>query len=54
MDVSDISNGIKHEDKIKMILNEMELGAFTFERQNYNILISYQYMNTIMSMTIEG
>lgn len=54
MDISDISNGIKHEVKIKRVLNETELGAFTFEQQNYNILISYQRTNTIMSTSIDG
>ncbi|XP_074032211.1 receptor protein-tyrosine kinase sevenless isoform X2 [Leptinotarsa decemlineata] len=54
LDINDISNGIKHEVKINKILNETELGAFTFEYHNFNILISYQRLNTIMSVTLDG
>ncbi|CAG9822767.1 unnamed protein product [Phaedon cochleariae] len=54
LDINDISNGIRHEVRIKKILNETELGAFTFEYHNFNILVSYQRLNTIMSVTLDG
>ncbi|KAG5883190.1 hypothetical protein JTB14_018205 [Gonioctena quinquepunctata] len=54
LDINNISNGIRHKDKVKKILNETELGAFTFEYHNFNILISYQNYNTVMSVTLDG
>ncbi|CAH1283434.1 unnamed protein product, partial [Diabrotica balteata] len=54
LDINDISNGIPADKKIKKVLNETELGAFTFEYHNFNVLVSYQRLNTIMSVTLDG
>ncbi|KAJ8921659.1 hypothetical protein NQ315_010568, partial [Exocentrus adspersus] len=54
LDVSDISNGIKYEVKIKRLLNETELGAFTVDHSYFTLLVSYQRKNTIMSVSLDG
>ncbi|XP_050510998.1 proto-oncogene tyrosine-protein kinase ROS isoform X1 [Diabrotica virgifera virgifera] len=54
LDINDISNGIPADKKIKKVLNESELGAFTFEHNNFNVLVSYQRLNTIMSVSLDG
>ncbi|CAG9858272.1 unnamed protein product [Phyllotreta striolata] len=54
LDINDISNGIPADKKIKKILNETELGAFTFEYQNFNVLLSYHRLNTIISISLDG
>ncbi|XP_057670694.1 proto-oncogene tyrosine-protein kinase ROS isoform X2 [Diorhabda carinulata] len=54
LDINDVGNGIPADKKIKKILNETELGAFTFEYHNFNVLVSYQRLNTIMSVTLDG
>ncbi|KAJ8952660.1 hypothetical protein NQ318_020975, partial [Aromia moschata] len=54
LDISDISNGIKHDVKITKILNETELGAFTIDHNYFKLLVSYQRQNTIMSVSLTG
>ncbi|XP_030754698.1 proto-oncogene tyrosine-protein kinase ROS-like isoform X3 [Sitophilus oryzae] len=54
LDISDISNGIKHEIKPEKILNGSHLGAFVVDYMNFLVLVSNQKLNTIFSVTLDG
>ncbi|VEN47844.1 unnamed protein product [Callosobruchus maculatus] len=54
MDIADIDGPTKYYDKVKRIVNETDLGAFTFEYNNFNVLLSFQKQNTIKSVTLDG
>lgn len=54
MDLSDVSNGVKHEIQPKRIFKENEIGVFTIDYINYKILMPIEEFNTVMSMDLNG
>ncbi|XP_060523893.1 proto-oncogene tyrosine-protein kinase ROS isoform X2 [Cylas formicarius] len=54
LDISEISNGIRHEVKVKKISNETDLGAFIIDHTNFRLLVSYQRENTIKAVSLDG
>lgn len=54
LDISDISNGIKHDVQPEIILQDANLGAFTVDHTNFRLLVSNQRQNTINSVSLDG
>lgn len=54
LDLSDISNGIKHSIQPEIILSEPNLGAFTVDHTNFRLLVSNQNQSTVNSVSLDG
>ncbi|RZC34249.1 proto-oncogene tyrosine-protein kinase ROS, partial [Asbolus verrucosus] len=54
LDISDISNGIKHEVQPEMILQDTNLGAFTVDHTNFRLFVSNEKQNTINTVSLDG
>ncbi|XP_076250339.1 receptor protein-tyrosine kinase sevenless isoform X2 [Rhynchophorus ferrugineus] len=54
LDISDISNGIKHEIKVKKIINDADLGDFVVDYKDFKVLVPNQKMNTMLAVSFEG
>ncbi|CAH1131270.1 unnamed protein product [Ceutorhynchus assimilis] len=54
LDISDISNGIKHQAKIEQILNEPSLGAFIVDSINFRLYVANQRSNTMWAVSLDG
>ncbi|XP_071055369.1 proto-oncogene tyrosine-protein kinase ROS isoform X1 [Onthophagus taurus] len=54
LDLSDISNGIKHENHPELIFSEKNLGAFIVDHTNFKLLVSNQNKKTVNSVSLDG
>lgn len=54
LDLSDISNGIKHEIDPKPIFSAENLGAFIVDHTNFLLLVSNQNNKTVNSVSLDG
>jgi proto-oncogene tyrosine-protein kinase ROS len=54
LDLADISNGVKHEDRPSHMIVGKNVGAFVVAHKSYRLLVPFQDNNTIISMTIKG
>lgn len=54
LDLTDISNGIKHEIIPDLILSDPNLGAFTVDYTNFRILVSSHEKNTVFAVSLDG
>lgn len=55
LDLGDISNGVKHDVITpQKILTQHDLGAFTVDYVNFKLLVPFQRINTVMSITFDG
>ncbi|GJQ85805.1 sev [Trypoxylus dichotomus] len=54
LDLSDISNGIKHEIDPKPIFSAENLGAFIVDHTNFLLLVSNQNKKTVNSVSLDG
>ncbi|XP_050308693.1 proto-oncogene tyrosine-protein kinase ROS isoform X2 [Anthonomus grandis grandis] len=54
LDISDISNGVKHDVKAKHILTQSNLGAFIVDYINFKLFVSNQTNSTILDVSLDG
>lgn len=54
LDLSDISNILKHELKPTLMIKGKNLGAFTVDHTRFRLLVPLQTENTIMSVSLNG
>lgn len=54
LDLGDISNGIKHEDKPMTMIKGGNLGAFTVDFTRFRLLVPVQDENTVFSVSLDG
>lgn len=54
LDTAHISNGIRHEVKPELILQNPNLGAFTVDHTNFRILVSSHAKNTVLAVSLDG
>jgi proto-oncogene tyrosine-protein kinase ROS len=54
LDISDISNGIKHEVQPVLILQDPNMGAFTVDHTNFRLFVSNEKQNTINTVSLDG
>lgn len=54
MDLSDVSNGVKHEIEPTLIFNHYAIGVFIIDYVHYKILVPIQELNTVVSMDLNG
>lgn len=54
LDLSDVSNGVKHEIEPTLIFNKFNVGVFTIDYVHYKILIPIEELNTVISMDLNG
>ncbi|XP_015585702.1 proto-oncogene tyrosine-protein kinase ROS isoform X3 [Cephus cinctus] len=54
LDLSDISNGVKHEVQPYLILEDPDLGAFTVDHTNFRLLVPHHTQNTVISVSLDG
>lgn len=54
LDLGEISNGIKHEDKPLQMIKGHNLGAFTVDHTRFRLLVPFQDDNTVMSVSLDG
>lgn len=54
LDISDVSNGIKHEVKVEQILTEPNLGAFIVDYSNFRLFVPNQGSNTMLAVSLDG
>lgn len=54
MDLSDVSNGVKHETAPTLIFNLDKVGVFAIDYIHYKILVPIEGLNTVMSMDLNG
>ena len=54
LDLHDISNGVKHEVRPDIILEDPNLGAFTVDHTNFRLLVPNHSQNTVVSVSLDG
>lgn len=54
LDLSNISNGIKHDVNPDLLFQYRNLGAFTVDYTNYRVIVSSQDQNTVNSVSFDG
>ncbi|XP_055298116.1 proto-oncogene tyrosine-protein kinase ROS isoform X4 [Sitodiplosis mosellana] len=54
LDLSDVSNGVKHEIEPTLIFNRDTVGVFAIDYIHYKILVPIDTLNTVMSMDLNG
>ncbi|XP_021913370.1 proto-oncogene tyrosine-protein kinase ROS isoform X3 [Zootermopsis nevadensis] len=54
LDLHDISNGVKHEVRPHVILEDPNLGAFTVDHKNFRLLVPNHSQNTVVSVSLDG
>ncbi|XP_043520805.1 proto-oncogene tyrosine-protein kinase ROS isoform X2 [Frieseomelitta varia] len=54
LDLADISNGVKHEVQPYLILEDVNLGAFTVDHTNFRLLVPHHIQNTVISVSLDG
>ncbi|KAL1489268.1 hypothetical protein ABEB36_014201 [Hypothenemus hampei] len=54
LDISDISNGIKHEVKIEKIFSGRNLGAFIVDYTNFRLFVPDQSKSTMLQISLDG
>ncbi|XP_069689840.1 proto-oncogene tyrosine-protein kinase ROS isoform X2 [Periplaneta americana] len=54
LDLADISNGVKHEVRPDLILEDPNLGAFTVDHKNFRLLVPNHTQNTVVSVSLDG
>jgi proto-oncogene tyrosine-protein kinase ROS len=54
LDLHDISNGVKHEVRPHVILEDPNLGAFTVDHTNFRLLVPNHSHNTVVSVSLDG
>ena len=54
LDLHDISNGVKHEVRPDIILEDRNLGAFTVDHTNFRLLVPNHSQNTVVSVSLDG
>lgn len=54
LDLSDVSNGVKHEVEPTLIFNKVNVGVFAVDYIHYKILMPIEDLNTVMSIDLNG
>lgn len=54
LDLSVVSNGVKHEIAAKRIFNETGVGVFAIDYAHYKIVIPIERLNTVISIDLNG
>jgi proto-oncogene tyrosine-protein kinase ROS len=54
LDLHDISNGVKHEVRPDVIMEDPNLGAFTVDHTNFRLLVANHSQNTVVSVSLDG
>lgn len=56
LDISDFSNGVKHEVQPVLILHEKQLNmsAFTVDHTNFRLFVSNEREKTINTVSLDG
>ncbi|KYQ48889.1 Proto-oncogene tyrosine-protein kinase ROS [Trachymyrmex zeteki] len=54
LDLAVISNGVKHEVRPDLILEDAHLGAFTVDHTNFRLLVPDHTKNTVISVSLDG
>ncbi|OAD52465.1 Proto-oncogene tyrosine-protein kinase ROS [Eufriesea mexicana] len=54
LDLADISNGVKHVIQPYLILEDVNLGAFTVDHTNFRLLVPHHIQNTVISVSLDG
>lgn len=54
LDLSDVSNGVKHEIAPTLIFDRDPVGMFAIDYVHYKILVPIEQLNTVMSMDLNG
>lgn len=54
LDLHDISNGVKHEVRPDVIMEDPNLGAFTVDHTNFRLLVPNHSQNTVVSVSLDG
>lgn len=54
LDLGDISNGVKHENKPSHILQNLTLGAFTVDHMRYRILVADEKYHKVIAVSLDG
>lgn len=54
LDLSDVSNGVKHEINPTMIFNQDRVGVFSIDYIHYKLLLPIEELNTVISVDLNG
>lgn len=54
LDLSDISNGVKHEINPTNIFNQYRVGVFNIDYVHYKLIVPIEPLNTVMAMDLNG
>lgn len=54
LDISDVSNGIKHDVRPVLIYQDRNLGAFTVDHTNFRLFVANERQKTINSVSLDG
>jgi proto-oncogene tyrosine-protein kinase ROS len=54
MDLAEVSNGVRHETRPELILDQLHLGAFTVDHANFRLLVADQGNNTVIAVSLDG
>uniref|UniRef100_A0A182N0T5 Tyrosine-protein kinase receptor n=1 Tax=Anopheles dirus TaxID=7168 RepID=A0A182N0T5_9DIPT len=54
LDLGDISNGVRHEIRPLHVVRERDLGAFTLDHANFQVLLADQGNNTVLAVSLDG
>lgn len=54
LDLANISNGVKHDDKPSQLIRGNNLGAFAIDHVRFRLLVPFQSENTIYSLSLDG
>lgn len=54
LDLAEVSNGIKHESRPALLLEDPHLGAFVVDHANFRLLVPHHANNTVLAVSLDG
>jgi len=54
LDLAEPSNGVRHETKPELIMDNATIGAFTIDYSGFRLLIADEKQNTIFAVSLDG
>lgn len=54
LDLAEVSNGIKHESRPTLLLEDPHLGAFVVDHANFRLLVPHHANNTVLAVSLDG
>lgn len=54
LDLAEVSNGIKHETRPSLLLEDPHLGAFVVDHANFRLLVPHHANNTVLAVSLDG